>query len=230
MLKGELKLDEVSDEAKELVKLAYAQSSALRVLYLQQNYINNYQMQLLNKTFVEKDINRVLGLKKQLESVRIAYNDTTRAISAKTTELRKAWATWSKQFGSELTNAKDYEANAWQRIITKQSPHQYKQISLLEQLALPDDALYNKLINNYSSMYQRAVTEGLKAGVLNKRDFKVLKEELELHQYFYKSQEEERQRWERNTEQAHAKLMLGETIYSLIVVGEILKDVGNQLF
>lgn len=89
VLKGELKLDEVSDEAKELVKLAYAQSSALRVLYLQQNYINNYQMQLLNKTFVEKDINRVLGLKKQLESVRMAYNDTTRAISAKTTELRK---------------------------------------------------------------------------------------------------------------------------------------------
>lgn len=90
VLNGELKLDEVSDEAKELVKMAYAQSSALRVLYLQQNYISNYEIQLLNKTFVEQDLNRVLGLKKQLESVKIAYNDTTRAISAKTTELRKA--------------------------------------------------------------------------------------------------------------------------------------------
>ena len=90
VLNGELKLDEVSDEAKELVKLAYAQSSALRLLYLQQNYIDQYQMTLLNKTFVERDLNRVFALKKQLEGVRIAYNDTTRAISAKTKELRKA--------------------------------------------------------------------------------------------------------------------------------------------
>lgn len=90
VLNGELKLDEVSDEAKELVKLAYAQSSALRLLYLQQSYIDQYQMTLLNKTFVERDLNRVFALKKQLEGVRIAYNDTTRAISAKTKELRKA--------------------------------------------------------------------------------------------------------------------------------------------
>lgn len=230
MLNGELKLDEVSDEAKELVKLAYAQSSALRLLYLQQSYIDQYQMTLLNKTFVERDLNRVFALKKQLEGVRIAYNDTTRAISAKTKELRKAWNTWTKKFGKEFTYAKDYEANAWQRIITNQSPKKYKQISLLEQLVLPDDQLYSKLINNYSGMYQRAVTEGVKAGVLNKRDYKVLKEELELNQYFYTQQEQEREHWERNTNQAQAKMQLGETIYSLIVVGEILKDVGNQLF
>lgn len=130
----------------------------------------------------------------------------------------------------KFTYTKDYEANAWQRIITNQAPKQYKQISLLQQLVLPEEQLYDKLINNYSGIYQRAVTEGLKAGVLNKRDFKVLQEELDLHQYFYKSQEGERKRWERNTEQAQAKMMLGETIYSLIVVGEILKDVGNQLF
>lgn len=58
---------------------------------------------------------------------------------------------------------------------------------------LPDDQLYSKLINNYSGMYQRAVTEGVKAGVLNKRDYKVLKEELELNQYFYTQQEQERE-------------------------------------
>lgn len=231
VLDGDLKIDEVSDEAKALVKLAYAQASALRVLLLQQSYAEADAREWMRDNS-SKAYSVDSGSRKTIENnIRIRYNDITRQIGEKALEIRKAYDKWYADFNKDqwlagigATRANDLAERSWRRLILYDRPTNPH--PLFSDPQTPEQLYANKVDAAFSMQYQTVMTEALKNKMINKREYEAsnvwLYDDLSAFDQGWMLRQQTGAAWKRMT--------VGEHLYALTVFGEILKDVGNSMF
>ena len=231
VLDGDLKIDEVSEEAKALVKLAYAQASALRVLLLQQAYAERDAARLAFDLSSESYTIHTGAVKTIENGIRIRYNEITRKIGESALEIRKSYNQWYNSFDKDswlsAVGAKrgdDLAERSWRRLVLYDRPT--KPHPLFDNPTTADQLYANKIDAMYSMQYQSVMNEALKAKMINKREYTASNVWLhEAERHFGAG-------WNLNEEAGTAarRMIVGEQLYALAVFGELLKDIGNSMF